>query len=77
MNNPTKSTGTVKWFNDKKSYGFIVDDESEEDVMVYYRAIQMEGYKTLKEGQRVKFVRIKSENGWQAHEVEMMETEPA
>ncbi len=69
-----KSTGTVKWFNDKKSYGFIVN-ESGEDVMVHYRAIQMDGYKTLKEGQQVAFIQTKSEKGWQAAEVEPLEVE--
>ena len=55
MSNPTKSVGTVKWFDNKKSYGFIVN-ESGEDVMVHYRSIQMDGYKTLKEGQQVEFI---------------------
>lgn len=63
-----KSTGTVKWFNDAKGYGFIVN-ESGEDVMVHYRAIQVDGYKTLKEGQQVEFLQTQSEKGWQAAEV--------
>jgi len=73
MNNPTKSVGTVKWFDQKKSFGFIIN-ESGEDVMVYYTAIQMDGYKTLKEGQQVEFIQTKSEKGWQAAEVEILET---
>lgn len=48
-------TGTVKWFNNAKGYGFIVADESGEDLFAHYSAIQMEGYKSLKAGQRVMF----------------------
>ena len=47
-------TGTVKWFNDAKGYGFI-SREGESDVFVHFRSIQMEGRKTLKEGQQVEF----------------------
>lgn len=49
-------TGTVKWFNNAKGYGFIIpDDGSGEDVFAHYSAIQMEGYKTLKAGQQVEY----------------------
>ncbi|NKB97797.1 MAG: cold shock domain-containing protein CspD [Pseudomonadales bacterium] len=47
--------GKVKWFNNAKGYGFIIDDEGGEDLFVHYSAIEMEGYKTLKAGQAVKF----------------------
>jgi len=47
--------GTVKWFDNKKGYGFIQQDNSEEDVFVHYSDIEVEGFKTLKEGQRVSF----------------------
>ena len=47
-------TGTVKWFNDAKGYGFI-SREGESDVFVHFRSIQMDGRKTLKEGQQVEF----------------------
>lgn len=49
------SQGTVKWFNSVKGYGFIADDEKGEDVFVHYSAIVQDGYKSLKEGQKVSF----------------------
>lgn len=48
-------SGTVKWFNNAKGYGFIVADEGSEDLFAHYSAISMEGYKTLKAGQKVTF----------------------
>jgi CspA family cold shock protein len=48
------ATGTVKWFNAEKGYGFI-EREGEPDVFVHYSAIQMGGYRALEEGQRVEF----------------------
>ncbi|MBP5463301.1 MAG: cold-shock protein [Lachnospiraceae bacterium] len=48
-------TGTVKWFNAQKGYGFISNAEGGEDVFVHFSAIQTEGYKTLEEGQQVSF----------------------
>lgn len=51
----TVQQGTVKWFNDKKGYGFIEPDEGD-DVFVHHSAIQGMGFKTLKEGERVEFV---------------------
>ncbi len=68
MSTPTKKTGTVKWFDNAKGYGFVIND-SGDDCMVHYRAIQAEGYKTLKEGQTVEFIQVKSDKGWQAQEV--------
>ncbi|MCQ9329835.1 cold-shock protein [Pelistega suis] len=52
---PVKQQGTVKWFNDAKGFGFITPDGSTDDLFAHFSAIQMEGFKTLKEGQRVSF----------------------
>ena len=49
------ATGTVKWFNEKKGYGFIARDEGGSDVFVHFSAIQGSGFKTLVEGQKVSF----------------------
>ena len=65
----------VKWFNSETGYGFIVNDAGQ-DLFVHYRSIQVEGYKTLKEGQLVEYLEVKSEKGLQAHEVVPLDTEP-
>ena len=49
------ATGMVKWFNDAKGFGFITPDDKSEDVFAHFSAIKMNGFKTLKEGQRVSF----------------------
>ena len=73
----TKESGTVKWFHTAKGFGFAVN-ESGEDVFIHYRAIMGDRhYKTLAEGQRVEFVQVKSEKGWQAAEVTLLEPETA
>lgn len=64
-----RRSGTVKWFDNAKGYGFIVSPEGE-DVFVHYRVIVGEGYRSLTEGQKVEFVASKGEKGWQASEVE-------
>ena len=48
-------TGIVKWFNNAKGYGFVKPDGREEDIFVHFSAIDMDGYKTLREGQKVEF----------------------
>ncbi|MBV2182647.1 cold-shock protein [Castellaniella sp. MT123] len=50
-----KQTGTVKWFNDAKGFGFITPDNGGEDLFAHFSSIQMNGFKTLKEGQKVAF----------------------
>ncbi len=64
--------GTVKWFNAAKGYGFI-GREGGEDVFVHFSAIQMEGYKRLKEGQKVEFSIENGPKGLQAAEVILAE----
>ncbi len=49
------ASGVVKWFNNAKGYGFVTPDEGDQDIFVHFSAIEMDGYKTLKEGQRVLF----------------------
>ena len=58
-----KKEGTVKWFNDKKGFGFIAPKEGDKDLFVHMNEIQMEGYKTLKEGQEVDFEEGVSDKG--------------
>lgn len=64
----SKTTGTVKWFNESKGFGFITQ-ESGPDVFVHFRAITGEGFKTLQEGQKVEFNIIEGEKGPQAEDV--------
>ena len=63
-----KRTGKVKWFNNKKGYGFIIADDGTE-FFVHYSCIQNEGYKTLKENQCVEFVVGQGVHGPQAEQV--------
>jgi CspA family cold shock protein len=49
------STGTVKWFNDSKGFGFITPDDGGKDLFAHHSSIQMDGYKSLKEAQKVSF----------------------
>ena len=61
-------TGTVKWFNDKKGFGFISQDEGD-DVFVHHTSIQGEGFKTLAEGEKVEFELVEDEKGFKAANV--------
>jgi CspA family cold shock protein len=64
-----RQTGTVKWFNDAKGFGFITP-ESGEDLFVHFRAIQGSGFKSLQEGQKVSFTVVKGPKGLQADQVQ-------
>ena len=64
-------TGRVKWFNNEKGYGFVEYTE-EEDIFVHYSAINQEGYKSLSEGQLVRFKLIETPKGMQALDVEVI-----
>jgi CspA family cold shock protein len=56
-------SGKVKWFNNAKGYGFIIEDGCSEDLFAHFSAIQMEGYKTLKAGQAVSFEKKPVDDG--------------
>lgn len=62
-------TGSVKWFNDAKGYGFITPESGSSDVFVHHSAINGKGFKTLAEGQKVTFEIVKGEKGLQAANV--------
>ncbi|MGV1098164.1 cold-shock protein [Thiovibrio sp. JS02] len=66
-----RATGTVKWFDGAKGYGFI-ERQGEADVFVHFRSIVGEGYRTLKEGQKVEFDLVKGQKGMQAENVVVM-----
>lgn len=63
------ATGTVKWFNDAKGYGFITPNDGGEDLFAHFSAIKMDGFKTLKQGQRVTFDLKEGEKGKQADNI--------
>jgi CspA family cold shock protein len=62
------ATGTVKWFNDRKGYGFI-NEESGRDIFVHFSSIEMPGFKTLTEGEEVSFDVEESDRGPEAKNV--------
>lgn len=63
------ATGTVKWFSDAKGFGFIEPDEPGVDVFAHFSAIQMEGFKTLKQGSRVMYELCDGPKGPHAHDI--------
>jgi CspA family cold shock protein len=67
-----RTSGTVKWFNDPKGYGFITPDSGGEDLFAHFSAIKMDGFKSLKEGQRVSFEKVpgKTTGTWQATNIQ-------
>ncbi len=69
MKEEDMATGTVKWFNAEKGYGFIQQDDGNADVFVHFSAIQTSGYRTLEENQRVEFEVTQGQKGPQAEQV--------
>jgi len=63
------STGTVKWFNEAKGFGFITPEGGGEDLFAHFKEIQGTGFKTLTEGQRVEFVAQRGPKGMQAAKI--------
>jgi CspA family cold shock protein len=67
------ATGTVKWFNDQKGYGFIVPDDGGDDLFVHHSNIMMEGFRTLQEGQKVDYEAAEGRKGPEATNVKPAE----
>ena len=65
------ATGSVKWFNDSKGFGFITPEGGGEDLFAHFSAIQSQGFKTLAEGQRVSFDITTGPNGKQASNIQI------
>ena len=65
--------GMVKWFNNAKGYGFVTADDSDQDIFVHFSAIGMDGYKTLKQGQKVEFELEEGPKGLHASNVQLMD----
>jgi CspA family cold shock protein len=65
-----RMTGTVKWFNDAKGYGFIAPDAGGDDVFVHYSGIAGSGHRSLEEGQLVEFEIVQGKKGVEAREVQ-------
>jgi CspA family cold shock protein len=62
--------GTVKWFNDAKKFGFITPDDGSDDLFAHFSAINMDGFKSLKEGQKVSFDVVQGPKGKQASNIQ-------
>jgi len=58
--------GTVKWFNDQKGFGFLVPSDGSKDIFVHHTAIKAQGFRSLKEGQRVSFDTVETDKGVKA-----------
>ena len=71
------ANGTVKWFNDAKGFGFIEPEEGGDDVFAHFSAIQMEGFRTLRQGSRVSFEAVQGPKGQLAQNILAVEPQPA
>ena len=70
------ATGTVKWFNNAKGYGFIKPDEGEDDIFAHYSTIKMDGYKSLKAGQEVSYDTFDGPKGIHAQDINYVGIKP-
>lgn len=70
-------TGTVKWFNNAKGFGFILPEDEQTDIFAHYSAIEMDGYKTLKAGQQVEYELIDGDKGLHAANIRPLVSEAA
>ena len=66
------ATGTVKWYNDSKGFGFIALDDGGAELFVHFSGLQVEGFKTLQENQKVQYVVVQGPKGAQAAEVRLI-----
>lgn len=71
-----KQTGTVKWFNDAKGFGFIEPDTGGPDVFAHFSAIEMDGFRTLKQGGKVSFEMVQGPKGQLAQSIQPVGTAP-
>ncbi|AMD01012.1 cold-shock protein [Halomonas sp. DQ26W] len=67
------ATGTVKWFNDTKGFGFISPDEGGDDLFAHFSEIQVDGFKTLQDGQKVSFDVTQGKKGLQASNIKSVD----
>ena len=69
------ATGTVKWFNDAKGFGFIEPEAGGEDIFAHFSAIQMEGFRTLKQGGRVSYELVQGPKGDMAQDIRPLQVD--
>lgn len=67
------ATGTVKWFNDAKGFGFIEPDQGGGDVFAHFSAIQMDGFRTLKQGSKVQYELVAGPKGMLAQNIQQVD----